>query len=140
MSIDVGTVLGNWRKGHRDFVVGGNEAGLVLGGETRGADAAVWRRADLGPNQGKYFRVPPILAVEIQGKFDEVHELRAKAQWYLAHGVHVVWLLLPEERRALVVRPGGELVVRPGARMPSDPLLPGLEPMLDELFEQVDGR
>src|SRR5258708_30678147 len=41
-SADVVTTLGVWRKTHREFVVAGNEAGMLLGGEARGADAAIW--------------------------------------------------------------------------------------------------
>lgn len=139
-SIDVAGVLFLWRRKHREFVVGGNEAGMVLDGETRGADAAVWRRADLGPNEGKHRRVPPVLAVEIQGRFEDEATLRAKAQWYRLHGVAVVWLLFPTELRAIVSTSQGEHTIRPGQRLPRDPALPDLEPMLDELFEQVEGR
>ena len=38
-------LLGNWSVAHSQFVVAGNEAGMLLDGEVRGADAAVWRRA-----------------------------------------------------------------------------------------------
>jgi hypothetical protein len=51
---DVVTVLGLWRREHGEFAVGGNEAGMMLGGEARGADAAVWRKAALGPHRGRY--------------------------------------------------------------------------------------
>src|SRR5438270_12659570 len=55
---DVITVLGIWRKAHPEFVVAGNEAGMLLGGDARGADAAVWRRDAVGTYEGKYRRVP----------------------------------------------------------------------------------
>src|SRR5439155_7582318 len=93
---------------HRDFVVASNEAGMILGGETRGADVAVWRRSEVGDYVGRYRRVPPVLAVEVQGEMEDEEMLRAKARWYLAHGVVVVWLLFPAERRVLVVDAEGE--------------------------------
>lgn len=139
-SADVVGALVVWRKAHRDFVVAGNEAGMILGGETRGAGAAVWRRADLGPHEGKFRRVPPVLAVEIQGELETESALRAKTQWYLARGVEVVWLLFPEARRALVMTAAGEQSIGPGERLPPHPSLPDLEPALDELLEQVEGR
>jgi len=139
-SADVVGTLFVWRKTHRQFVVAGNEAGMLLGGESRGADAAVWRRADLGPHRGKLRPVPPLLAVEIKGELESEQTLRDKARWYLAHGVEVVWLLFPEERRAVVLTTGSVQNVVAGERMPQHPKLPDLEPRLDELFEQVEGR
>lgn len=139
-SADVITTLGIWRKTHREFVVAGNEAGMILEGETRGADAAVWRRAALGPHEGKFRRVPPVLAVEVKGELEEESALYEKARWYLARGVEIVWLLFPEQRRAVVLTAESERSVGPGERLPRHASLPDLEPALDELLEQVEGR
>jgi Uma2 family endonuclease len=136
-SADVVTVLGTWRKTHRAFVVAGNEAGMILDGEARGADAAVWRKTDAGRREGKYRRTAPVLAVEVQGELEDEAALRSKADWYLAHGVEVVWLLHPVPRHAIVLMLGAEVVRKAGERMPTHPSLPGLEPAVDELFEQV---
>lgn len=40
---------------------------LRVGGETRGADAAVWREADWPATRGTFVSVPPVLAVEVEG-------------------------------------------------------------------------
>jgi Uma2 family endonuclease len=136
-SADVVTVLGVWRKAHRDFVVAGNEAGMILGGEARGADAAVWRKKDTGHREGKFRRVAPVLAVEVKGELEEEAALRTKAGWYLAHGVDVVWLLFPASRTVVVITPSGETTRRAGERLPPQASLPGLEPAVDEIFEQV---
>jgi Uma2 family endonuclease len=134
---DVVTVLGNWRKTHRSFIVATNEAGMLLGGEARGADAAVWRKHEAGPREGKYRRTAPVLAVEVRGEFEDESTLRDKAGWYLSHGVEVVWLLFPAERTAIVITAHGETLVKPGERLPAAPSLPDLAPLLDELFEQL---
>ncbi len=136
-SNDVATALGLWRRAHPEFTVGGNAAGMVLGGESRGADAAVWRRADLGPHRGKYQRVAPILAAEIQGEFEDEAELREKASWYFSHGVEVVWLLFPNETRMIVLTPRGEERLGIDDRVPAHASLPGLEPAVVDLFAQV---
>lgn len=136
---DVVTTLGVWRRTHRDFVVGGNEAGMLFDGDARGADAAVWRRSALGPHEGKFRRVPPILAVEVKGELEELDALRAKAAWYLSHGVEIVWLLVPESQTAVVVTRDGEQPIDQHGQMPAHPSLPDLEPALDELFAQVSG-
>lgn len=129
-----------WRRGHHDFVVGANEAGMMLGGEVRGADCAVWRREALPGNTGGLLRVPPLLAVEVAGRDDPLELLREKAGWYLAHGVAVVWILVPANRSALVVTEAGETPVAPDGRIPEHPSLPGLEPRVADLFRQVSGR
>jgi Uma2 family endonuclease len=136
-TVDVITVLGNWRHARREFVVAGNEAGMTLGGETRGADAAVWRRDGITTYAGKYRRVPPILAVEVQGELETEQMLTEKARWYLSRGVEVVWLLLPAERRVLVIDEGSAVQLGLGERVPARPSLPGLAPLVAELFEQV---
>ena len=46
---DLAYVLRGWSEVHRGFVVGTTEAGMKLGGEVRGADAAVWLEADATP-------------------------------------------------------------------------------------------
>jgi Uma2 family endonuclease len=128
-----------WRRDHPDFVVGVNEAGMILGEDVRAADGAVWRRDALGRNTGGFPRVAPILAVEIAGRDDTVELLRDKARWYLGHAVAVVWILIPATRSALVVTALGESAVPPEGRIPAHPDLPGLEPSLRDLFRQAAG-
>jgi len=134
---DVVITLGNWVRSHPEFVVGTNEAGMFLGEDGRGADAAIWRRADVGPYQGGFRRVPPLLAVEVAGRYERERQLREKARWYLEAGVPVVWIVLPKKREVLIVTAAGDTRHRRGERLPGDPRLPGLAPMVDELFVQV---
>jgi len=134
---DVVITLGNWVRSHPEFVVGTNEAGMFLGEDGRGADAAIWRRADVGPYQGGFRRVPPLLAVEVAGRYERERQLREKARWYLEASVPVVWIVLPKKREVLIVTAAGDTRHRRGERLPGDPRLPGLAPMVDELFVQV---
>jgi Uma2 family endonuclease len=134
---DAVITLGNWARAHPDFVVGTNEAGMRLGKDTRAADVAVWRRADTRRGDPGLRFVPPVLAVEVTGRDEGERALRAKARWYLAAGVPIVWLLLAEVREVVVVTEAGASRYRSGERLPAHPLLPGLEPTVDELFVQV---
>ena len=134
---DVVTALGKWRAEHRDYVVAGNEAGMVLDGETRAADAAVWRKSAVGRHEGKYRRVPPVLAVEVQGELEDEEMLRAKARWYISHGVEVVWLVLTGDARVVVMTAAGERSVAGEGRLPAHPSLPDLEPAANELLAQL---
>jgi Uma2 family endonuclease len=134
---DLTFTLGSWAQSHPGFVFGTNEAGMLLGSDVRGADAAVWRRADLGAIHAGVSRVPPLLAAEVAGRDEGKVSLRDKARWYLDKGVAVVWLLFPKEREVVVVTRAGESRHRMGERLPADPRLPDLAPRVDELFAQV---
>lgn len=139
---DVVITLGAWIRRHPEFVLGTNEAGMRLLGATRAADAAIWRRSDLGAYEGGLRRVPPVLAVEVAGPDDGDSEaaLREKAGWYLSAGVPVVWLLFPERRTLLVVSSDGEIRFSRDETVSSHPALPGLTPKVRDLFLQVSSR
>ena len=66
-----------------------------------GAVRPVWRRADVGPYQGGFRRVPPVLAVKVAGRYERERQLREKARWYLEASVPVVWIVLPKKREVL---------------------------------------
>ena len=76
----------------------------------RVADVAVWRSGNIGR---RIPTVPPFLVVEILSPEDRLVRLQPKIQEYLAHGVEWVWVIDPEDRRALCyspANPGGTLV------------------------------
>ena len=101
-------ILGNWQTDHPEFFAGANEVGIVLGGDARGAEAAVWRRDSLGALSEKLIGVPPILAAEVAGLDEDEPKLREKVAWYLGHGVKHVWLVLPDTREVVVLDANGE--------------------------------
>ncbi len=135
--VDVVHVLRTWSEEHVDLVVGANEAGMKLGDDVRAADAAVWRRADVGPSVGRVRHVPPLLAVEVAGQDEDERTLRAKADWYLGHGTGVVWLVLPETREVVVVTREAEARFGLGQSIAADSRLPGLVPTVDRFFAQL---
>ena len=56
---------------------------------------------------------PPFLVVEILSPEDRLVRLQPKIREYLAYGVECVWVIDPDERRALTYSPadpGGDLV------------------------------
>lgn len=137
VAAEVLRLLGNWSVRHADFLVAGNEAGMLLDGEARGADAAVWRRRDVGPHRGVFRRAPPVLAVEIAGEDEDEALLREKARWYLRHGVPRVWLVFPRTRAVLALTSEGEATLKGRARLPA-PELPGLRLAASALFRQLE--
>ncbi len=138
VAISVAGILDRWLDDHPEFVVGGNEAGLLFGRDARGAEAAVWRREALDPRTTDYVGVSPLLAVEVAGREEGEPELRTKAAWYLTRGVRIVWLVLPATRDVVLVTTAGESRHGPGERLPVHPDLPGLVPEVDRFFRQLD--
>jgi len=69
----------------------------------RVADIAVWRPGDIGK---RIPTVPPFLVVEIVSAEDRLVRLEPKIQEYLAHGVEWIWVIDPDERRAMSYSPG----------------------------------
>lgn len=136
---DIVIALGAWVRRHPELVLGANEAGMRLAGATRAAGVAVWRRRDLGPYTGGLRRVPPVLAIEIAGveQGDSEEYLRDKAAWYRGAGVEVVWLLFPESREVVVISQGREERFSGDMRIAPHDALPGLEPLVSELFRQL---
>lgn len=134
---DVVTELTLWARAHSGFIVGGNEAGILLGGEVRAADAAVWRRASPEPATGGFARVAPVLSVEVADADETADDFTAKVAWYLGHGVEVVWVVVPSERRVVITKRDGVVTVDSPGRMPSHPALPGLTPSVTDFFRQL---
>jgi len=134
---DVTVELGLWTRGHPEFLASTNEAGMTLGRDVRAVDASVYRRADVGPYTGGLRRVPPVLAVEVAGKDETPGLLLEKAAWYLERGVEVVWILVPRTQRVIIKTLAASVELGPGHRLPAHPSLPGLEPLVDDLFRQI---
>ena len=139
VSLSVAGVLWEWLRTHPDFVGGSNEAGMLLDGDVRGAEGAVWRRADLPAPTERYVAVAPILAAEVAGREEREPQLRDKARWYMARGVIVVWIVLPREREVVVLeRDGSDSRHRPGEHLPPRAELPDLAPAVADFFAQLD--
>jgi len=138
VAMDVAFVLRTWSERHPEFVVGGNEAGMKLGGDVRAANAAVWHASTATPRSGRVRSAPPVLAVEVSGEDEEEQALRDKARWYLEHGVKVVWLVLPDTREVLVLSATGETRLALGQTLPANEQLPYLQPAVAQLFAQLD--
>ncbi len=136
-AVSVVGLLDRWLDDHPEFFLGGNEAGMLLGGDARGSEAAVWLRADVDPASPKFARTPPILVAEVAGREEGEPELRVKARWYFDRGVHVVWVVLPATREVIVLRRDGESRHESGDRLPEHPALPGLAPEVDRFFRQL---
>lgn len=133
VAVDVATELNLWRRERAEFVVGANEAGMLLGGEVRGADVAIWRAGE--PSGNEFARTPPVLAVEICGEDEPLDAMLEKAAWYLEHGVEVVWTVVPGTRSVHVSTAAGTTETKD--RIAEHASLPGLAPAVADFFRQL---
>lgn len=137
VSVALVTLIGNWLEQHPEFDAGGNEAGMMLGEDVRGADAAIWRVDPSERHTGGFKRKAPILAAEIAGQDEDEADLRKKARWYFEHGVQIVWNILPDTREVAVLRPSGEQRYGETDLVPAPPEIPGLELPVARLFRRL---
>lgn len=79
--------------------------------------------------------VVPDLAVEVTSPSDRAEDQRRKVQEFLNLGVRCVWVVYPRLGLVDVYEPhGATRTFGPDGNLPGDPVLPGLEIRLAELF------
>lgn len=127
----VTTELTLWARKHPGFEVGSSEAGILIDGDVRGADASIWKVSGK-PRSKEFRRSAPLLAVEVQGKYETLESMREKADWYLEHGTTTVWLVVPDSKLVLVITANGEK--RAKERLPAPAGLSGLTPLVSDLL------
>jgi Uma2 family endonuclease len=130
----------SWLKRHPEFVGGTNEGGLLLHGDVRAPDLAVFRAHDFDRSSTGFVRAAPVLAVEVSGAREDEASLREKARWYLAKGSEVVWLVLAESTEVIVLTAAGECPCGLDDALPEHPSLPGLAPRVGEFFRNLTPR
>jgi Uma2 family endonuclease len=80
----------------------------------------------------------PDLAIEVTSPTDRAENQREKIQEYLQLGVRCVWVVYPKLGIVDVYESSGSYrTFGPGGILPGDPILPGLELQLDELFRPI---
>jgi Uma2 family endonuclease len=80
----------------------------------------------------------PDLAIEVTSPTDRAEVHREKVQEYLWLGVRCVWVVYPKLRIIDIYEASGAArTFGPDGVLPGDPVLPGLEIRLDELFRPI---
>jgi len=75
------------------------------------------------------------LMIEIQSPSTDLADLLDKLHFYLANGAKSVWVVYPAQRRVDVFKPGAPTKTFVQDAVLIDPLLPGFELPLAELFD-----
>ena len=118
------------------------ETRVTLAGVSRVPDACIylWDRVPVteAGNVAREFRVPPDITIEIVSPEQSVNALVRKCLWYIEQGVQVVLLVDPIDQSILVFRPdAGMAIVRGTDRVDLEPVLPGFDLTVDEVFEAL---
>jgi Uma2 family endonuclease len=121
------------------------ETGFILSRHpdtVRGPDVAFVsreRRTSLGGRIRGFIPGAPDLAVEIRSPGDTLAELSAKAAEYLRAGTRLVWVVDPATSNVHLHRPGAaDSVIRSGASLDGEAVIPGFKFPLNELFAEPD--
>jgi len=80
----------------------------------------------------------PDLAIEVKSLSNTYKELREKAEYYLAHGSTLVWLVIPSKRLIEVYRLEGDLDILTDAdSLDGGHILPGFKLSVQAVFDSV---
>lgn len=97
------------------------------------------RRAVRGRSERRFLWTPPDLAIEVLSPDQPAGEFADKLQFYLLHGVRLVWVIDPEARTIRVYRPGEDArLLQAGDTLDGGDVLPGFTAAVDDIFAELE--
>ncbi|WP_341529057.1 Uma2 family endonuclease [Nostoc sp. UHCC 0302] len=128
--------LHNWVRPRKLGRVAASSAGFRLpNSDLRAPDASFVLAQRLRRSPKSFAQLAPDLTVEVKSPSDNLKELRAKVQEFLALGTKVGILINPDERIVEVYDSGKEVIIlRDGDVLTLPDLLPGLEVQISDLW------
>jgi Uma2 family endonuclease len=108
---DIAVQLGIWAKTDRRGVCFDSNTEFMLPNGAAFAPDTAWilksRLASLTKEEKKLFgRLCPDFIVELKSPSDRLSTLRSKMEEWIANGVQLGWMIVPEKRTVYVYRPG----------------------------------
>jgi Uma2 family endonuclease len=79
----------------------------------------------------------PDIAIEVQSPTDSLKKLRAQADYYLANGTRMVWLVLPEEQVVEVRTADAEAILTIKHTLDGGDVLPGFTLAVKSIFPET---
>lgn len=80
----------------------------------------------------------PDLAVEVKSPDDKFKDMRDKAEYYLANGTRIVWLIYPQERLVEIYRPNKDSqILNETHLLDGEDVLPGFALAIRDLFRLI---
>ncbi len=117
------------------------ETGFVLSDEPPtvvAPDVSFISKERLLPLTGKFYPIPPDLAVEVVSPNDSAPEVRRKVDLYLQAGTRLVWVIYPEGRLIDVYRPAAPtLTLRGEEVLDGGDVLPGFAVPVSRVFRKL---
>lgn len=96
-----------------------------------------WTRP--GPGQRFFQRAAPDLIIEVLSPDQNTRLFTAKINFYLRHGVRLVWVIDPEDRVITVYRPDADpRNLLPGDTLDGEDVLPGFSVAVSDIFAELD--
>jgi Uma2 family endonuclease len=86
----------------------------------------------------RHLHAPPDLAVEILSPDQPWAQFLDKIQFYLLHGVRLLWVIDPATSTIIVETPGQDArILRPGDTLDGGDVLPGFSVPVSDIFDQI---
>jgi Uma2 family endonuclease len=86
----------------------------------------------------RYVRTAPDLIVEVLSPDQPVARFTAKIQFYLRHGVRMVWVVNPQDETIMMFQPGeDDVTLRVGDTLDGGDVLPGFTAGVDDIMAQL---
>ena len=93
------------------------------------------RRSSWADLAGDFLEIAPDLVVEVLSPHDRAIVVERKIRDYLAAGVRLVWVIVPELRTVRVERADGSVTrLRPDGQLSGEGVVPGFSCRVDDLF------
>ncbi|MEH2357836.1 Uma2 family endonuclease [Nostoc sp.] len=121
--------LGNWADADGTGLAFDSSTGFKLpNGANRSPDAS-WvsrkRLEALNPDPAKFLPLAPDFAVELRSASDSLKTVQQKMQEYIDNGVHLGWLIDPQNQQVEIYRPGQEVeILRSPTSLSGEDVLP----------------
>lgn len=138
---EINMQLRHWAKTENNGVATDSSTGFRLpDGADRSPDAAWVSRERLAQltreAKRRFLPLCPDFVIELMFPTDDLADVQAKMEEYIANGTQLGWLIEPEARRVYVYRPHTEVeILAQVAQVSGDPILPGFVLELAEIWE-----
>ncbi|HEY2253267.1 MAG TPA: Uma2 family endonuclease [Planctomycetaceae bacterium] len=101
----------------------------------RGPDISYWSADRLKEIPVGYIEISPDLLIEVLSPSNTSTQIRTKLQEYFAKGVHLVWVIAPEDRTITIYRmPDEGRLLHESAVITGEDALPGFECRVRDLL------
>ncbi len=131
--------LGNWADADGTGLAFDSSTGYILPNGAKRSPDASWvsreRLEALNPDPTRFLPMAPDFAVELRSANDELKTVQQKMQEYINNGVHLGWLIDPQNQRVEIYRIGQNVeVLQSPTSLLGEDVLPGFVLELNQIL------